>query len=181
MGDIKPENTSAIIAVQKQSAVPLENQQAYFHQFVEDQYLVWSEFIVRKYVADRVLPQDVDGDVEYANFNAEPLQDKLINVKVDVGASSHWSEITSMQTLDQLLAGQYIDFIEYLERIGNGIIPKKQELIDTRKEQQEQQAEFEQMAQVVDTLPPEVKAQFDQLPPQEQEMAVREYMAQSQV
>lgn len=177
LGDIKPENTSAIIAVQKQSAVPLENQQAYLHQFIEDQYLVWADFIVSKYVADRVLPQDVDGTVEYRNFNAEPLQDKLINVKVDVGASSHWSEITSMQTLDNLLAQQHIDFIEYLERIGNGIIPKKQELIDDRKEQQEaQMAEYENMAQIVETLPPEVQEQFMQLPPEEQEAYLRQYM-----
>jgi hypothetical protein len=183
LGDIKPENTSAIIAVQKQSAVPLENQQAYFKQFVEDQYLVWSEFIVSKYVADRTLPQDIDGEVEYANFNAEPLRDKLINVKVDVGASSHWSEITSMQTLDRLLEGQYIDFIEYLERLPQGTVPKTQELIDTRKEAEEQQAmideqnaEYENMAQIVEQLPPEVQQQFMQLPPEEQEAYLREFM-----
>ena len=183
LGDIKPENTSAIIAVQKQSAVPLENQQAYFHQFVEDQYLVWSEFIVRKYVADRTLPQEVDGEVEYATFNAEPLQESLINVKVDVGASSHWSEITSMQTLDQLLQGQYIDFIEYLERIPAGTVPKKQELIDTRKEQEEaaqmQEAEYAQMEQIMNSLPPEEKAMFDQLPPEQQEAYLREFMQQN--
>jgi hypothetical protein len=183
LGDIKPENTSAIIAVQKQSAVPLENQQAYFKQFVEDQYLVWAEFIVSKYVADRMLPQDVDGEVEYATFNAEPLRDKLINVKVDVGASSHWSEITSMQTLDRLLEGQYIDFIEYLERLPQGTVPKAQELIDTRKEAEEQQAmideqnaEYENMAQIVEQLPPEVQQQFMQLPPEEQEAYLREFM-----
>jgi hypothetical protein len=180
LGDIKPENTSAIIAVQKQSAVPLENQQAYFHQLVEDQYLVWAEFIVRKYVADRQLPQRVDNETEYETFNAEPLQDKLINVKVDVGASSHWSEVTSQATLDQLLQGKYIDFIEYLERIGNGVVPKKQELIETRQQAQEQEAEFEQMEQILNSLPPEERAMFDQLPETEQENYLREFMQQQQ-
>ena len=139
LGDIKPDNTSAIIAVQKQSAVPLENQQAYLYQFIEDIYLIWAEFIIAKYTADRMLPQREGEETTYKKFNSLPLQDKLLNVKVDIGPSSHWSEITSMQTLDGLLKGNYITMIQYLERIPNGIIPKKQELIEELQAQMQQQ------------------------------------------
>lgn len=190
LGDIKPENTSAIIAVQKQSAVPLENQQSYYNQFIEDQYAIWAEFMLKKYVADRQLPQKVDGEIEYKTFNAELLRDKLINVSIDVGASSHWSEITSMQTLDQLLQGQFIDFIQYLERIPAGTVPKKQELIEQLKEAQKQQAnikqkqveqqesQYEEMAKLIEQLPPEQQEQFMQLPPEQQEQYLIEFMQQ---
>jgi hypothetical protein len=44
-----------------------------------------------------------------------------------------------MQTLDGLLKGNYITMIQYLERIPNGIIPKKQELIEELQAQMQQQ------------------------------------------
>lgn len=201
LGDVKPENTSAIIAVQKQSAVPLENVQANLYQMIEDLFLIWAEFMIAMYTVDRNLPQKVDGDVEYVNFNSQMLQDKLMSVRVDVGASSYWSEITAMQTLDTLLQGQYIDFIQYLDRIPNGIIPKKQELLDEIKERMEQQQlmqeqqmlqeqimqeqamqeeqqniDYENMAQIIEQLPPEVQQEFLNLPPEEQEIAVQEFI-----
>ena len=55
-------------------------------------------------------------------------------VKIDVGPSSYWSEITAIQTLDNLLNGAKIDFIQYLERLPDGVIPKKDDLIMEVKE-----------------------------------------------
>ena len=208
LGDVKPDNTSAIIAVQKQSAVPLENVQANLYQFVEDLYLVWAEFIVAMYTTDRTLPQQQGEEVTCANFNSTGLQDKLMSVKVDIGPSSYWSEITSMQTLDALLKANYINMIQYLERIPNGIIPKKQELLEELKAQMEQQAQmqqqqdamaqqqgamaqqqqgqadaqnaqYEQMAQFVESLPQELQDHLKSMPPDEMEAAVKEYMAQN--
>ena len=46
---------------------------------------------------------------------------------------SYWSEITAAQTLDALLEREKIDFIQYLERMPDGYIPKKQELLDELK------------------------------------------------
>lgn len=181
LGDIKPENTSAIIAVQKQSAVPLENVQANFYQFIEDIYLIWAEFMIAMYDTDRILPQDVDGEIEYATFNSIPLQDKLINVKINVGPSSHWSEITSQQTLDNLLQAGHITFKQYLQRVKEGTIPDTDKLIEeieVIEQQQMMNQQYEQVAQEIENLPPEIQQQFMQLPPEEQEMAVQEYLNQ---
>lgn len=186
MGDIKPENTSAIIAVQKQSAVPLENVQANLYQFVEDLLLIVAEFIVSKYNIDRnIMQRDEQGEEYYVNFNSAPLKEKLMRVKVDVGASSMWSEITSLQTLDNLLQNQQITFLQYLERIPNGIIPKKQELIDEIKKvqeeaeiEQETNSKYEDVARQIEGLPPEIQQQFMSLPPEQQNQFVQEYLQQ---
>ena len=53
-----------------------------------------------------------------------------MELKLDVGASSYWSEIAAMQTMDNLLSQGKIDIVDYLERIPDGYIAKKQELID---------------------------------------------------
>lgn len=210
LGDIKPENTSAIIAVQKQSAVPLENVQANLYQFIEDLYLIWGEFIIAMYTTDRMLPQKQGEDVSYTPFNSQMLQDKLMSVRVDVGPSSFWSEVSSMQTLDAMLKGNYITMLQYLERIPNGVIPKKQELMEELRQQMEekqmmeqqamqQQAmpaeqptqepmqepaldpkmvQYEQMAQIIEQLPPEMQDEFMQLSPEQQEQAIQEFLAQ---
>ena len=56
-----------------------------------------------------------------------------MNLRIDVGASSYWSEITSAQTLDSLFRDKSIDFVQYLERMPEGYIPRKQELLDDIK------------------------------------------------
>ena len=179
LGDIKPENTSAIIAVQKQSAVPLENVQANVYQFIEDIYNIWAEFIIAMYKPavqgepyERMLPQKEGEETTYAPFNSEPLQDKLMNVKVDVGPSSHWSEITSLQTLDAMLKGNYINMIQYLERLPNGIIPKKQELMEELKQQIEQQKMIEQQQQEMQ-MQQQAQAQEGQMQQQQAEQEQR--------
>ncbi|HOH75210.1 MAG TPA: hypothetical protein PKW38_05475, partial [Paludibacteraceae bacterium] len=53
------------------------------------------------------------------------LKDVILKIKIDVGASSYWSEITEMQTLDHLLQQDRINFLQWLERVPDGYIPKQ--------------------------------------------------------
>lgn len=143
---------AAIIAVQKQAAIPLETVQAKLYQFVEDIYNIWGEFILRKYNAPRTIIYKDGENTATTQFDSTQYRDLMLNVKIDVGPSSYWSEIASMQTLDNLLNTQKIDMIQYLDRVPNGMIPKKQELALEIKRQQEAlaqqaQAQQEQQAQ----------------------------------
>ena len=45
LGNVRPDNTSAIIAVQQAAAVPLELQKRAFYQFVEDYVRVMIEIM----------------------------------------------------------------------------------------------------------------------------------------
>ena len=62
-------------------------------------------------------------------FDFSILRDIQINIKLDVGASSYWSEMASMQTLDNLLMNKLITPEQYIERLPNGYINKKEELL----------------------------------------------------
>ena len=66
-------------------------------------------------------------------FDFSALQDVPMFLKLDVGASAYWSEIASMQTLDNLLQLGQIDIVDYLERIPDGYISKRQELLSKYK------------------------------------------------
>lgn len=129
LGDVKPDNTSAIIAVQQASFVPLENIKANLYQWVEDIGYIWLDFMIAKY-GERSLTIVENGQRKVIPFDFSQLKDVKFQLKVNVGASSYWSEIASLQTLDRLLMDAKIDFIQYLERIPDGVIPKKEDLIN---------------------------------------------------
>ena len=70
----------------------------------------------------------------------------MFDCEVDAGASSYWSEISALNTLDNLLINGKIDTIQYLERIPDELIPKKDALIAEIKaavEQLQQSAQIE--------------------------------------
>jgi hypothetical protein len=178
LGDVKPENTSAIIALQQTSLVPLETIKQRLYQWVEDIGYIWLDFMVAKY-GKRDITITVDGKRQVVPFDFSILKDVKFNIKIDVGPSSYWSEIAAMQTLDNLLQTEKISFIQYLERIPNGIIPKKQELIT---EIQQQMAQNDLLGKVkawfVQTLPPEIMATLQQMKPEEADVEVEQLMEQ---
>ena len=75
------------------------------------------------------------------SFAFDRLQTVPMFIKLDVGASAYWSEIASMQTLDNLLKLGHIDIVDYLERIPDGYVAKRQELLSKYKLRMEQQAD----------------------------------------
>lgn len=142
LGDTRPDNTSAIIALQRAASVPSEITKQNLYQCVEDLGRVYLEFMAEYYGSRPVeasakeivgeaaafagVPNDKTLTVEF-DFSA--LKDIPMCMKLDVGASAYWSEIASMQTLDNLLMQGKIDLTDYLERIPEGYISKRQELL----------------------------------------------------
>jgi len=101
-----------------------------------------------RYVQIKMIPKDTQqplgmalpGDLSFNQpFDFGVLSEIPLSLQLDVGASAYWSEIASMQTLDNLLMQNKIDLLSYLERIPNGYIAKKQELIERIKAQQQPQ------------------------------------------
>ena len=66
----------------------------------------------------------------YTTIDFSALKDKLINLRVDVGPSSQFTEAMAVSTLDKLLAAGRISLVQYLERMPEGYIPAQQPLIE---------------------------------------------------
>ncbi len=142
LGDEEPDNASAILALQHASAVPSELTRQNLHQCVEELGRIYMDFMAACYGTRMVraeLPQEALNAAEFAGRGAEwaaPFDFSLLRraglgLKLDVGASSYWSEIASLQTLDNLLLRDKISVVDYLERIPDGYIAKRGELIDS--------------------------------------------------
>ena len=164
MGDARPDNTSAIVALQRAANTPLELTKQNLYQSIEDLCKIYLDQM-RAFYGTRVVEMKglenateqpfgipLDDMTLLQEFDFATLKDFPTAVRTDVGASSYWSEIASMQTLDNLLMQGKIGLVEYLERVPSGYVSKRQELLDWAKQQQT----MAQMAQMAPMQPEQV-------------------------
>lgn len=149
LGDTRPDNTSAIIALQRAASTPSEITKQNLYKSIEDLYRIYIEFMGEYYgkrYVDMTTPEEVRQVYDFIGqetpaeipmqLDFSQLKDMPMHIKLDIGASSYYSEIASIQTLDNLLKMGKIDTVQYLERIPDGYIPGRRELINELKEQQ---------------------------------------------
>lgn len=158
MGNVKPDNTSALMVLQTNAEVPLENIRSNLYEWVEDIGLILLDMMgtyygTRPVVREREFDEPVMGpggtpelDPMTGQMKIQTIVRKVVeefdfsqlkyiglNLNVNVGATTYYSEIAMTQTLDNLRKDGTLDVIQYLERLPEKLIPKKQELIDELK------------------------------------------------
>ena len=184
LGSVNPEQASgtAIVAVQKQAEIPLGIPQAAIYNFVGDIADIFCE-MSSVYYGKRPVVVDGENGKELKMFDFDMLQDALIKSNVDVGASTYWSELAQTQTIENLYAQDKVTAVEFFERLPDNYVMDRTGLLKAR-EQEEQQAkvgEFEQYAQVLESLPPEEQERILALPEEEQRAVLDGIMNQVQL
>lgn len=143
LGDTRPDNTSAIIALQRAAATPNELTKQNLYKCVEDLFRIYIEFMAA-YYGERMVDLPVPDEMkQQSQLLGMPIPDRMpqpvdfsqlreypMMLKLDVGASSYYSEIAAMQTLDNLLMNKQINLVQYLERIPDSYMPAKRALIE---------------------------------------------------
>lgn len=186
LGNLRPDNATAIVQAREAAVAPMQMYQNRFYSTNEDIARIWADFWLVMY-GKRSIKINDGGSTRYLVFDAERYKNLVINARVDVGASTLWSEAVSISNLGNLLSGGLISFIEYLERIPKGLIPNVNGLISSRK-QQEQQAQMqmdaeanlqqqneisnEEILEYIKLKSPQVYEQLMALSPEEQERAL---------
>lgn len=150
LGQIDPKNTSAIIAVQKSSAIPLENPKTNEYEWMEDIGAIAFDMMAAYYgprpvmqevpIVDPITGQPTGTQMQMVDFDFSQMKDLWLNIRADVGESSYWSEIAAQQTLDNLLVQGHLDIVQYLERVPDDMIPQKEQLLTEIRERMQQQA-----------------------------------------
>lgn len=165
-------NATAIMLLQKAAGVPIESIKKRFYRAMEDVGRVWEQFWKVKYnTTRRVNLQDDDGEDYSAEFRGSDYAEIDLNLKIDIGPASSYSEELMMASLDKLYDKQAIDLEDYLEYAPKNVIPFKDRLLKKVREAKEQQQAIEaQMQQMMPQADPAAQAQA-QL---EQQMAIKE-------
>lgn len=137
MGDVAPNNASAIIALQQQDSLPLQLHQQEFYSFVEQQVRNIID-MMRAFYGSRMVRIEVPADPVTGTAEQEilydfsQLADENMRVRVDVGASSYWSEQMQVQTLNNIFTSGIMNdpaaFALFLEVMPDKYIPKKAKL-----------------------------------------------------
>lgn len=158
LGDTRPDNTSAIIALQRAASTPMEITKQNLFWSIKDLGRIYLDFAAGYYGKRTValpLPKEADPElVEFAGmqpgqeitqeFDYAIFRETPMDLKLDVGASSYWSETASVQTMENLLMQGKVSTVQFLERLPAGYVPKLQELIDDLKREAAMQAAMAQ-------------------------------------
>ncbi len=155
-------NASAIMLLQKAAGIPIESIKRRFYQSMENIARIWVEFWQVNYNTTRLISLKNDEQESFTtSFNGSKYKDIQLEVKVDIGASSGYSETMMMSTLDKLYDRGDIGITQYLKYVPQNVAPFKERLLKDIQKQQEQQAQ--QQAPV--EKPPSVSIAYKDLPP----------------
>lgn len=165
LGNVKPDNTSALMVLQSSAEVPLENTRAGLHEWLEDIGAILLDMIGTYYgerpmVREREFAEPVLNPATgkpmlnpmtgtmmtnkvvrrvLVNYDFSKFKKLWFNVRVNAGATTYYSEIAMVQTLDNLRRDGTLEVIDYLERIPDKLIPRKAELIQNLRLRMAQQ------------------------------------------
>jgi len=167
LGDVNPDNAKALAIVTEQAGVPLANIKANLYQLHEDIGYSALDFM-SQYYGERKVTVKVKGKRVVKTFDFDKLQDMPMTLKVEVGPGTLFSELAGQATLDNLLQQDRITFLQYLNSSIPGVIPNKQQIIDEiEAAEEQQQAQQDQTAQFMQTLPVEIQEKLQQMEPEE--------------
>ena len=124
---------SAIVALQTQAKVPIEDMQKRFWRTHEKIARVWEQFFKAYYRFDvpYVVENDDNQDVDI--FNGSMYQNMDFETTIDVGPGSAYSESLSINLLEQALQRGDITFDDYIELYPETAMPFKAQLKEIRK------------------------------------------------
>lgn len=135
-----------IIALQRAANTPMELTKQQDYQAMEDSARIWIDMMSVYYgtrmvevkmdmgmPGEQPLGMNLEPQIFQQPFDFAALKELRLSVRLDVGASSYWSEMANVQTLENLKMNGDISTVQFLERLPSGYLAKKQELIDELK------------------------------------------------
>lgn len=124
---------SAIVALQTQAKVPIEDMQKRFWRTHEKIARVWEQFFKAYYNFDVNYVVENDNKQELVKFNGSMYQNVDFETTIDVGPGSAYSESLSINLLEQALQRGDITFDDYIELYPETAMPFKAQLKEIRK------------------------------------------------
>ena len=144
LGDVRPDNTSALVAAAEQTAAPLIFQKLANHQMWEDLVHIFIDIMQEMYglreIYTEVALPDGTKEKQKVNFDFSGIDHGKLNIKVNVGSATYWSQLMQVQTMDAFFKSGIIDdAIIYLEHVPDEYVSGKEELVRQLKEKREAQ------------------------------------------
>lgn len=143
-------NAAAISLLQKQAGIPIESIRRRFYQSMENIARIWEEFFKVNYNTTRlVMLKDENQDPYTTKFNGSQHEDTQLELKIDIGPATGYSETMVINTLDKFYEKGDIDIAMYLKFVPANVAPFKERML---KDIQDNQANAPQQPQDIPSL-----------------------------
>ena len=127
LGNVKPENTSAILAIQEASRMPLKLVRRALYQCIEDLAAIWADMTLAYFGADRLIGS-ASGEVGATSLGAVSSIAGL-RPCIEIRDADSLNSSVALSILDKLLDGGHITLEQYLKKLPKEYIENSAELI----------------------------------------------------
>ncbi len=126
MGNVDPENTSAIIAAREAATGQLKGSVICLVSTLEEQARIWADTVIAYYGKGREI-RLASGWISGVDFAI--IKQELLTCRITVSDIDRFGSSTTLAVLDKLLDCGAITPKQYIERLPDGIIPNKDKLL----------------------------------------------------
>ena len=173
-GNVDPTKASgrAILALQQQAQQPINEQLNSFKVFLEDIARIWFNML-QVYSVDGIIVTEEKKDPVTGKVTEEPytityeeLNQLKPNIKIDITPKSSYDKLVQEQSLENLLAGKYITFEEYVKSLDDDAMinkPKLEKILKDRQEQEQKMQEIQMEANAIDSAMNQVMDEENQI------------------
>ena len=130
LGTLEANNTSAILALQETSRIPLEQIRSAYYRILEDIANIWADMMCAYYPAERLLPCYSKGELRAEKVEFSVLKNDILSAEAEVAEVSRFSASSVQNMLDKLLDGGYISPADYVKRLPFGSLIDRDGLLE---------------------------------------------------
>ena len=130
LGNTEAANTSAILALQETSRIPLEQIRTAYYHCIEELANVWADMMCAYYPSERLLPYHGRDGLRAESVDFSQLKQGFLSARVDVSELSRYTAAGAQNMLDKLLEGGFISPAAYVRRLPSGLICDRQALLE---------------------------------------------------
>lgn len=134
LGDSRADNATALNAMREAALTPLQIIKNRFYVFTEDLARIWADFWITYYGKRNLKIASFNG-TEYIPFDSVRYKNLVLNAKVDVCNATVYSDSEQISVLFDLFEKGIIDKKELLERMPEGSIKNRRQLLLKGEEQ----------------------------------------------
>ncbi len=143
LGNMEANNTSAILALQETSRIPLAQVRSAFYHCIEELAGIWADMMCAYYPAERFIPCHTKNGIMAKNIDLSALKNDVLNAELEVSEISRFSAASMQSVLDKLFDGGHITLGEYVKRLPSGMFTDRDEFLEALNNPQHNTAESE--------------------------------------
>ncbi|MBP3369285.1 MAG: hypothetical protein J6L85_00905 [Clostridia bacterium] len=133
LGNLEANNTSAILALQETSRIPLEQIRSAYYRVIEDIANIWADMMCAYYPSERLLPCYSRGEIKAEKVEFSVLKNDILCAEAEISEMTRYSASGVQNLLDKLLDGGYISASEYVRRLPFGALIDRDGLLEQIK------------------------------------------------